>query len=225
MVSPLHLGERGHMADEPPLAPLPPIVLDERSRPDFRDHYLGLLEEARAVSVAASRIRLAGLQVDAARLQRPDSIRVLVMELSGITLAMEAERISEARPGGRERIAALGTLLSEGRLQVRSSPLAGWAPDFSVFQSREGASFTLALGTHWMDRPYPHPGPALNVLLEGPPARSALHRFDELWRQAHDVGEAILRTLTLALARTSGVEPDTPGTTREDAHTGDSLRG
>ncbi len=138
------------------------------------------------------------------------------MELSGITLAMEAERISEARPGGRERIAALSALLTEGRLEIRSSPLAGWTPDFSVFEAREGMAATLALGTHWMDRPYPHPGPALNVLLPGQPARTALLRFDQLWQQAHDVGDAVRRTLTHALARTAGPDAGPLGSGRRD---------
>jgi len=174
-------------------------LLDERSRPDFGDHYLRLLAEAEYVGVAASRIRLAGLQLDPMALASPTSLRVLLVELSGIALAMEAERLAE-EPRARRRLAALVDLLDAGRLEVRSSPLGGWAPDFSVFQSRAGAHAAL-VGPHWLDRPFPHRGPALTSLHTGAEALRIRGRFNELWEDGHGVGDAVRSVLASALAR------------------------
>lgn len=224
MAVPVAAAQTSCMADPPSLHTSVPWLLDDRSRPDFRDHYLALLEDARGVSVAASRIRLAGLQVDARSLRRPASLRVLVMELSGITLAMEAERVAEGPPAHRLRVATLRDLLASGRLQVRSSPLGGWSPDFTVFHRAEDPRapverhLTVALGPHWMDRPYPHPGPALNALFHGEPARRSLVRFEELWAKAHDVGDAVARILAAALIRTSP-----PTLRREGVPTGEGT--
>jgi hypothetical protein len=178
-----------------------PLLLDERSRPDFGDHYLRLLQDAREVVVATSRIRLRGLRLDPRALGAPARIRVLLVELSGLTLSMEAERLAEEDPG-RERLLSLVTLLDAGRLQVRSSPLGGWAPDFSVFTGRGGED-TVLVGPHWLDRPYPHRGPALGSLHAGAAATAVRLRFEELWAEAHPVGDAILGLLTTALERCS----------------------
>jgi len=174
-------------------------LLDERSRPDFGDHYLVLLAQADHVGVAASRIRLAGLQLDPLSLASPRSLQVLLVELSGIALAMEAERLAE-EPRARRRLAALVELLDAGRLEIRSSPLGGWAPDFSVFQSRTGAHAAL-VGPHWLDRPYPHRGPALTSVHTGAEALHIRARFLELWEEGHGVGDAVLAILASALSR------------------------
>jgi hypothetical protein len=180
------------------------LLLDDRSVPDFRDHYLRLLRAAEGVSVAISRIRLGGLAIDVGDLLAPTRIRVMVMELSGLTLAMEAERLAE-HPRARERLAALVQLLDEGRLQVRSAPLGGWAPDFTAFRIRDpgpgGSSHELLVGPHSMERPYPHRGPALASRHGDPAARRVQARFEELWNEAHDVGPPVRATLASALAR------------------------
>lgn len=178
-----------------------PLLLDERSRPDFGDHYLRLLEDAKHVVVATSRIRLRGLRLEPRALGAPRRIRVLLMELSGLTLSMEAERLAE-EPRGRERLLSLVSLLDANRLQVRSSPLGGWSPDFSVFTGKQGEE-TVLIGPHWLDRPYPHRGPALGSLHVGSAATSVRLRFEELWAEAHPVGDAVLGLLSTALDRCS----------------------
>jgi hypothetical protein len=60
------------------------------------------------------------------------------------------------------------------------------------------------IGPHWFERPYPHPGPALGVLIAGAPAIRALERFEELWAQAHDVKGPIEEILEAALRRAGG---------------------
>lgn len=178
-------------------------LLDERSRPDFGDHYLRLLAQAEHVGVAASRIRLAGLQLDPLALASPGSLQVLLMELSGLALATEADRLAED-PRARRRLAALVELLDARRLEIRSSPLGGWAPDFSVFQSRAGAHEAL-VGPHWLDRPYPHRGPALTSLHTGAEALRIRSRFHELWEEGHGVGDAVRSVLASALSRCATV--------------------
>jgi hypothetical protein len=189
-------------------------LLDDRSIPDFRDHYLRLMKAASQVFVAASRIRLGGLQVEVEDLLAPRRIQVLVMEMSGITLAMEAERLAE-QPRARDRLETLVRLLDETRLSIRSCPLGGWSPDFSVFESATdglGADrYTLLVGPHWMDRPYPHRGPALTSVHSGESVVRVRERFGQLWDEAHDVGGAVRGTLAMALARCGPVPADRDG--------------
>lgn len=197
--------------EESPGNPCAPygLWINDGSRPDFGDHYLTLLAGASALSVASSRIRLGGIQIAPRLLLGLEQVRVLVAELNGITMALEAERLAED-PQARARIATWTQLLEQERLEVRSSPLGGWSPDFSVFTGMDTGPVVL-LGPHWLERPYPHRGPALNAIHGGPPAHAVLRAFEALWSNAHAVGDAIHRTLCTALERTrrgTGLTPE-----------------
>jgi hypothetical protein len=88
-------------------------------------------------------------------------------------------------------------MLEDGRLEVRSAPLGGWSPDFSVFADGDGP-FALLVGGHWFDRPYPHRGPAFGALLLDDAPRRGARRHQELWERAHDVGPAVWNLLSKA---------------------------
>jgi hypothetical protein len=94
-------------------------------------------------------------------------------------------------------------LFQESKLELRAAPLAGWSPDFSVFRGPQGPQ-ALLLGTHWFQRPYPHPGPALASLHRGDEAFHGARRFEELWTSAYDIGPAIQGILEGSLRRAEG---------------------
>ena len=91
-------------------------------------------------------------------------------------------------------------MLESGRLQVRTAPLAGWSPDFTVFSDAAGPSAVLT-GFHWFERPYPHRGPALSSLHFADAARVTSRRHAELWQTAHDIGPAVWSILSKACPR------------------------
>jgi hypothetical protein len=171
-------------------------LFDERSRPDFRDVYGQLLRSARQVRIAVTRVRLSTLDLTRADVRGIASMRVLVAELNALTLDAEA-RMLRADPRRAYRLELYRRLLESGTLEVRSAPLGGWSPDYSVFSSPSGPDAVL-LGFHWFERPYPHRGPAFASLHRGPPAIQATERHEELWSRAHDVGPAIWSILSKA---------------------------
>ncbi len=171
----------------------PPTLLDERGQPDFPSVYRALLARSTDLSVAATRIRLTGLRLTPDELTAPNSIRVLVMEVNALHLRAEADLL-EVAPRSRARVAAIRRRLADGGLAVRSLPLGGWAPDFSVFHLVGGRTVAL-VGPHWMERPHPQRGPALTSVHRAPAADRILRRFNDLWRAGHDVRRALHRTL------------------------------
>jgi len=171
----------------------PALLLDERSDPDFRAHFGRALERSRAVDVALTHLRLTTLDLTAREVAGLDRLRLLLAEVSAEALDVEAHRIllhpSRARPLRRLR-----SLLAEGVIEIRSSPLAGWSPDFTVFSGPDGP-FAALLGFHWFQRPFPHRGPAL-ASLHGPEAARRVHvPFEEAWTRAHDIAPAIVGIL------------------------------
>jgi len=180
----------------PGLAAEPAIMMDERSRPDFHDVFVALARRSVDVAVAVTRVRLSTLELDAANLETLESLRVLVVELNALTLDAEARLIqADSRRGAR--VGLFRSLLESGRLEVRSAPLGGWSPDFTVFSEAKGPRAVLA-GKHWFERPYPHRGPALATIHFGDAARCAARRHATLWEAAHDVGPAVWSILSKA---------------------------
>jgi hypothetical protein len=178
-------------------------LIDERSHPGFRDIYGELASRSAYLDAAVQRIRLTGLNLGPGELGHLRRIRVLLGETNALVLSAEAETVV-ATPEGRRLLRLLLFLLESGRMEIRIAPLAGWNPDFSIFTQQpekgEGSleddppssRMTLMLGTHWLERPYPHPGPALGVVLQGPPALQATARFREIWDRGHDLKGAFV---------------------------------
>lgn len=174
----------------------PAVLLDERTRPDLRDAYGLLARDATQIAVAVTRVRLATLDLRAEELSSVESLRVLVTELNALTLDAEA-RLIRSDPDRTSRVALYRSLLESGRLEIRSAPLGGWSPDFSVFSGSNGPRAVL-VGFHWFERPYPHRGPAFASIHFGARAAAAAQRHGELWARAHDVGPAVWNILSKA---------------------------
>lgn len=184
-----------------------PHLLDERSAPDFRAVYGALAARSSAIDGALSRIRVSGLDLRPEEIRSVTRIRLVLAEVNSLTLRNEAEAVLSRADRARSLVHLLALLESE-RIQVRSAPLAGWAPDFTAFH-RKGLPWRGLMGPHWFVRPYPHRGPAL-ASVHGPGgARLLARRFDELWTQAHDIGPALLGLLSRARDRV-GPTPGKP---------------
>jgi hypothetical protein len=191
------------------VAPCPGSLLDERSRPDFREVFGQLARRSESISVAVTRVRLTTVDLGRDELAIVSSLRVLVAELSALRLDGEARALqSEPRRSGN--VVQLLEMLESGRLEVRSAPLGGWSPDFTVF-SFGGAAQSVLTGFHWFERPYPHRGPALASLHGGDAARLAAKRFEEVWASAHDVGPAVWSILARAAGDRHGHVPQEAG--------------
>ncbi|MDX1645554.1 MAG: hypothetical protein R3304_00315 [Longimicrobiales bacterium] len=180
----------------PGLALAPAVLVDEHRRPDFRDIFIAALRHSSDVAVAVTRVRLSTLDLEPSDLAGVESMRVLVVELNALTLDAEA-RLLHADPRNALRVSLYRALLESGRLEVRSAPLGGWSPDFSVFSGPDGP-WSVLCGKHWFQRPHPHRGPALSMLHLGDGAKLLARRHGEIWEQAHDVGPAIWSILSKA---------------------------
>ena len=180
----------------PGLAPEPAVLLSDRGRPDFRDVFVDAVRRSVDVAVAVTRVRLSTLDLEADDLARLESMRVLVVELNALTLDAEA-RLIRADPRRAARVSLYRDMLESGRLEIRSAPLGGWSPDFTVFADDAGPTAVLC-GRHWFQRPHPHRGPALASLHYGKAARMTSWRHAEIWQGAHDVGTAVWSILSKA---------------------------
>jgi hypothetical protein len=175
---------------------MPSVLLEERTRPDFRDVFGVLASQATDIATAVTRVRLSTVDLTAAELTKVGSFRVLVAEVSALQLSAEARGLhSDVRRA--PRLDLFRSLLESERLSVRSAPLAGWCPDFTVFSNPEGP-FAVLTGFHWFERPYPHRGPALNGVHFGDAARMADRRHGQMWEGAHDIGPAVWNILSKA---------------------------
>jgi hypothetical protein len=179
--------------------PVTPSLLDERSSVPFRRVFGQLLSSSTELDTAILRVRLSGVDLSPREMGGLHRLRILVAEINAQTLEEEAFALF-MDPAKRETLHRIQHLLQEGRLELRSAPLAGWSPDFSVF-SGAGGPRALLLGLHWVLRPFPHRGPAWLVCFGPEEAHRGHKRFEEIWSGAHEIGPAVLRLLDRATAR------------------------
>lgn len=188
----------------PGLVPDDAVLLDERRRPDFRDVFGALVQRSTEVRTAVTRVRLSTVDLSSGEVGAIRSMRVLVSEVSALSLDAEAASLVRM-PRRAPNLRLLMGMLESERLEVRSAPLGGWSPDFSVFVGPRGPAYLL-MGFHAFERPFPHRGPALASVHGADAARLAAGRHEELWTQAHDIGPALWSILARAdhRARRSG---------------------
>ena len=184
-----------------------PVLLDERSFPDFRTVFGELLSQSTSVEIAILRIRLAAVDLSGRELEAVRRFRVLVAEANAQTVEEESYALT-MDPLKRENLNRVLGMLRTGILEIRSAPLGGWSPDFTVF-SAGGNPHTLLLGDHWFHRPFPHRGPAWGASFGAEEAQKARTRFAEVWSGAHDIGPALRRLMerTSGRARPPGRSP------------------
>lgn len=198
----------------PALLPEVPLrLLDERSRPGFRDLFGQLARRATALDVALTHLRLSTLDLSEPELAQMQRIRLVLSEVSAASLDAEAHAVLH-RSGMAANLRRLAVLLHLGRIEVRSAPLGGWAPDFSVFHSDDTA-FAVLVGPHRFERGMAHDGPILASFHDGDAAVRAGVRFVEVWARAHDIRPAIERILTRAEQRAPSVNETTISTVRD----------
>jgi len=173
--------------------PLSPRFLDERSPETFRSLFGDLLSGSTHLETAIRRIRLGAVDLSAGEVSGVRRLRILVAEVNARTVEEEAYALQVA-PDKQENLTRIVALLHSGRMEIRSAPLGGWSPDFSVFSGESGPRAVL-MGLHWFKRPFPHRGPAWAGLFGPAEARRAQARFQEIWDGAHDISPAIRRLL------------------------------
>lgn len=184
----------------------PAGLADERSPRPFRDLLGSFLRRSHAMDTALLRARLAPVDLTPDELRGVRRIRLLVAELNAGTLEDEAYALS-LDPARHRNLDQILGLLTERKLEIRSAPLGGWSPDFSVFWKEE-TPFALLLGLHWFQRPFPHRGPAWVCWFGPAEARQGAYRFEEIWRNAHEIGPAVERILRQAVCRRGGRETE-----------------
>jgi hypothetical protein len=145
------------------------------------------------VDTAILRIRLGAVDLTGKELAGLRRFRILVAEVNARTVEEETYALS-LDPSKRENLFRVLALLREQKMEIRSAPLGGWSPDFTIFFGDSGPQ-ALLLGLHWFRRPFPHRGPAWAVQLGPEEARQAHLRFHELWKKSHDIGPAIRRLM------------------------------
>ena len=183
-------------------------LLDERCATKFRVQFGKLLSASSTVDTAILRIRLGAVDLSARELKNLRRLRVLVAEVNAQTVEGETYALV-MDPEKRQNLTRLLNLLQKGILQIRSAPLGGWSPDFSVFSLNHVPQAVL-LGLHWFYRPFPHRGPAWAARFGAREASRAQARFHELWDGAHDIGPAILRMMERTSDRAPADPVDTP---------------
>jgi len=174
-------------------------LLDERSPTPFRTVFRELISGSTELDTAILRVRLSGVDLSPRELRDLRRLRILVADLNAQTLEEEAFALL-MDPSKRETLTRIQSLLSESRLELRAAPLAGWSPDFSIFSGPDGPR-ALLLGLHWVQRPFPHRGPAWLARFGAEEARCGHRRFCELWREGHEIGPAVLKLLDRATRR------------------------
>jgi len=183
-------------------------LLDERGSPDFRSLFGDLISRSTRLDTAILRIRLSAVDLSAGELGRVARLRVLVAEVNTQTVEGEAYAMA-MDPGKEANLARLLAMLGTGTMEIRSAPLGGWSPDFTVF-SDEGGPHSLLLGDHWFRRPFPHRGPAWAARFGSAQASRAKARLEEIWRNAHDISPAVKRLMERTPFRPRPCPVDTP---------------
>jgi hypothetical protein len=181
------------MSEAPPDEP---ILIDDRSRPGFREVFGRLARRSTAIDVALTHIRLGTLDLSERELGAVCRIRLVLAQVSAASLDLEAHAVLHRSPMAAN-LRRLAAMLAGGTIEVRSAPLGGWSPDFSLFHDHEVALGAL-IGPHRFDRGTAQDGPVLASLHGAAAAQRLQVRFDEVWARAHDIRPAIAGILARA---------------------------
>jgi hypothetical protein len=171
------------------------ILLDGRATPTLRAFLGHALSRSTDAALAIRRIRLARLDLMPEELQSLRRCRVLLGRLDAETLAGSASGQASART------AAWLDMAASGRLEVRSSGLLAWDPDFSLIGNGDSDTKVLVFGSHQFIPQQSVEGLALACAITDAEvvARAAVH-FEELWQRGYDALEAVTDALCRSLS-------------------------
>ncbi|MEQ9569502.1 MAG: hypothetical protein RLN75_04880 [Longimicrobiales bacterium] len=172
----------------------PPRLLVEGFDPRFPGIYRRWLRASSGADIALTRLRIATLRLAPRDIARLGRLRLVLAELSTSAWEVETHR-ALLDPGRGPVLRALVKRLQDGTLEVRSAPLAGWSPDFTVFHRPDHAPRAL-LGPHWLEPTPGLDGPRFAFAVGGRDARHVADRFARIWAAAYDVGPAVTRLLS-----------------------------
>ena len=159
------------------------------------------MRRATGFDVALTHIRLSTLDFSEAELGQVRRARLLLAQVSASALEAEAYAVLH-RTSEADNLRRLVGLLDVGRIEVRSSPLGGWSPDFTIFDDETGP-FAILIGPHRFDRGALYDGPEWASLHGRDAATLAALRFREIWDRAHDISPAILGLMARADRRST----------------------
>jgi hypothetical protein len=136
-----------------------------------------------------------------ARLQR---LRLLLSRFDA-AFAADAHALT-IDPARTRQLQQLLAFVESGRVEVRSTGAALWAPDFSLFRGLgPPQEDVLLIGAHYFRQLFSAQGAALTcVVRDSAAVRRAARRFESLWDQAYDIRPIIAETLSDALACAGG---------------------
>jgi hypothetical protein len=165
------------------------VLLDEAGTPTVRDVLRCLIASAARADFAVSHVRLAAIDLAPAEAARVRACRFLLGRLDASSLWSAPQAVGEFA-----HLRGLRALVARGAIEVRSSPLPSWSPDFSVFRGLPENSrhrSVCIVGAHYFGTP--PASTALTCLMTEPRAIAvAARRFELAWSRGHDVAGVVI---------------------------------
>jgi hypothetical protein len=179
-------------------------LLDHTSTPTVRETIGRLMTAATHADVAVAHVRLAGIDLQPEEIARLEKLRLLLARFDA-TFAADAHALMN-EPQRAEHLKRLLGFVESGRVEIRSTSVALWLPDFSVFRGiGPEQPDTLVLGAHYFRELFTPKGTALTcIVLDEAAIGRAVRCFDSLWERGYDIRPAITDTLRDALRCANG---------------------
>jgi hypothetical protein len=179
-------------------------LLDHTSTLTVRQTIGRLMASSTHADLAVAHVRLAAIDLQAEEIGRLERLRLLLARFDA-AFAADAHALVN-QPHRADQLKRLLAFVESGRVEIRSTGVALWLPDFSVFHGAgPEQSETLLLGAHYFRELFTSNGTALTcIVLDGAAIARAARCFDSLWEQGYDIRPAITDTLRDALHCANG---------------------
>ncbi len=199
-------------------SPTPAFVFDDDASPGARAVLRFLLRHAHVVDLAVSNIRLAALSFAREDLVGVRSARVLIAGFDNLGLLNAVDAAADL-PAHAAGLAVLHGFLASGRLEIRSSGVQRWTPDFCIAGGPPLARWfpdgaASLIGNLGLGAAHPYRRPLLTSLLTGRRSIRTVRRgFERVWMAGHDIRAVVAEALAGVVAG-SGINE--AGRARED---------
>jgi hypothetical protein len=167
------------------------VLMNEGTAPCVRDVLTRLISSAATADFAVAHVRLAAVNLSAEEAAGISDCRFLLGRLDAGSLPTAAGVAVEP-----VKLLGLRRLIAANRIRIRSTGMASWTPDFSVFRGlpSPGRPDVCVLGAHYFASP--PASSALTCVMDEPRAVAmALRRFESLWRGGHDVAGVVIDSI------------------------------